>query len=79
MTEGGRAWLEVRGSAISTFSGANTLTVGEHTVLSVHTQLPGQSSYHLTIEMTSKTYCISCETFVSILVSFHSVRTISVI
>ncbi|CAH1401630.1 unnamed protein product [Nezara viridula] len=40
LNDGGRAWLEVRGSAISAFNGANILTVGEHTVLSVHTKLP---------------------------------------
>ncbi|XP_014240110.1 uncharacterized protein LOC106661324 [Cimex lectularius] len=35
----GRAWLEVRGSAISTFSPSNSLSVGEHTTLSVYTSL----------------------------------------
>ncbi|XP_073983484.1 cypher [Rhodnius prolixus] len=37
--ETGKAWLEVRGSAISTFN-SNSLSVGEHTTLSVYTSLP---------------------------------------
>ncbi|KAK9512879.1 hypothetical protein O3M35_001197 [Rhynocoris fuscipes] len=38
--ETGKAWLEVRGSAVSTFSSTNSLSVGEHTTLSVYTSLP---------------------------------------
>lgn len=41
--ETGKAWLEVRGSAISTFN-SNSLSVGEHTTLSVYTSLPGKFS-----------------------------------
>ncbi|KAF6206172.1 hypothetical protein GE061_017398 [Apolygus lucorum] len=40
----GKAWLEVRGSAISTLATTNSLDVGEHTLLSVYTSLPGGMS-----------------------------------